>query len=639
MKFYPTRITSGALALIFLLHGLSACAQLHTGDGTKTSFTSEKEPPQEPVGLKKNGMLLVYPRNGATINCSSTFLIGCVPPGSDLFCNAQPVKTNAAGFYAHTVKLQHGENKFKLSTDIQGTDPLEISVRYPLPASTLPDKPLQILPSSPAPAENIGVTQGDIIEFACRATPGSTVAVHLSNRVIPLEPVYNPKAGKKASSVKLGIDTAFGVSFQGGPTAQKDLYVAFYKVGPQDRWHDTKVVYVASKNKTTVRLPAHGQIRLLEQPAIFSTIHNNTIVRVGPDAARITPLDEGVRLLSDGYKGKWCRLLLAPGKHAWILREDLAPDADTGSYPQAKIATVNLESDAYGARVVLPLNQRLAYQIDQTLKPNRLVLHVFGATADTDFVTADIQNSPDDSASARLIEDVSWKQKGDLHYELSILLKPEIPWGFFANYEGSNLVLHIKNPPKQSGDKTTLKGTTICLDAGHGGQETGSLGCNGTKESTINLAITERLRRNLENLGATVVMTRMTDTDVSLTKRVETAIAARADLLISIHNNALPDGRDPAKELGTSSYWYQPQSTKLARLIKNNLASASGFPDYGSRYQNLALCRPSQMPAVLVEVGFMINPEELVKLLNPEFQQKVADSIAGSIRQYISDSI
>lgn len=631
--FVLTKSLCGLLALFFA-GSLSACAQL--SDQTTDSKKIAKEPPKEPVGNKKNGILLVYPRDGATIDCQTTFLVGSLLSGSQLFCNGQPVKLSPEGYFAHVLKLSPGKNNVALSSDQETTDPLRITIQRPLPQSTLPAAPLKLLADSLQPKESLGLVPGDLVAFAARATPGAEVSVQLPGKTIKLQPVYNPKPGKKISSVKLGMDTAFGISYQRTDATQKDLYLAFYKINPADNWHNVKPIFVAQKaNNKAIRQTATGSLTIVDQPSLLTTMHDKTIIRTGPDAARLTPLDQDIRLFSDGYKGKWKRLLLCPGNHAWILDEDLAGDTDNGSLPEAKITTVNLESDSYGARIVIPLNQRLPYRIEQELKPGRLILHIYGATADTDFVTADTTNQEPESPSSTLIDSISWKQKSDLHYELTANLKGQQQWGFFAAYEGSNLVLHIKSPPKLAHHKSSLEGSIICLDPGHGGQETGSIGCGGSKEATINLAIAQLVRRELEKMGATVVMTRTEDIDVGLADRVETAVKAQSDLLISIHNNALPDGRDPNKELGTSSYWYQPQSIELAKLVKNNLVTATNFPDYGHRYQNLALCRPSQMPAVLIEVGFMINPSEFTKLINPEFQDRVAQSIAQSIKAFL----
>ncbi len=585
------------------------------------------------VAQTGQAIFVSYPRTGSVIDSRSTFITGAAPPGAAVTCNSEPVRTNSAGFFAHVVKLKRGENSFSLAA---GSLTTVISVRRPAAVVPVAASVLRIKPGSLEPSENVGVVAGDIVRFAAKACPGASLQVKLGNRTIPL---YSAAQRAKGSRINLGLDTAFGVAYQKGEVTAPDLYLGFYKVGCDDSFSGVKAVFTAVKEKKSVSATAPGGLTVMKQPAIYHTRHNDTIIRVGPGQARITPWVEGVRVTSDGYKGAWRRLEVASGKHLWALGEDLAPELPGSPPPESRVSTVNLLSDDYGAKIGVPLCQRLPYQVEQDLKSGTLVLKIFTATADTDFVTADIEEGqihPADRASSRLIDYVTWKQKTDGLYELTVHLKKKHQWGFFVDYQDSTLMLHVKSTPLVS-SAGTLKGVTICVDPGHGGREPGASGCNGTREAVVNLAIAEKLKAELERLGARVVMTRTADVDVSLAQRVQIAIAAKADFLISVHNNSLPDGRDPWKEHGTSSYWYHPQSIEAAKILKDGLSKDTGLRDFGSRYQNLFLCRPSQMPAVLVEVGFMIHPDEFLQLITPEFQSRVAASLAEGLRSYLTE--
>lgn len=594
--------------------------------------------PQEPIGAKKGELLLVYPRgdNKNRIDAASTFLVGAVPPGRTLSCNGQDVRVNASGFFSHVVKLNYGKNDFTLVLSGQEQEPVSVSLERPAPPPALSESSFNILPESLEPKEANGVSAGDIVQFAARATPGCKMSVQFASHNIAMRPAVS-KQGKR-TSVNLGLDTAFGVSFQRSPAALKDLYLGFYKVQAQDNFSNATPTFVLQKGSKQIKAKAKGTLTHVRQPSIMSSVHDDTIVRLNPGAARVTPLPAGVRFLCDGFRGDWWRLELSSGHHVWIAKSDLEAEDESAALPQSKITTVNMGSDPYGARVAIPLNQRLPYHIEQDLNSKKLVLQIYGATADTDFITTDL-HPPAESASARLIDYMSWKQKGDLHYELTAHLNHKQQWGYYAEYQDNTLVLHIKTAPSVDLASGTLKGTTICVDPGHGGREIGSIGCSGVKEATVNLAIASKLGNELKRLGANVVMTRTGDVDVSLQERVDIASAAKADLLISVHNNALPDGRDPWTEHGCSSYWYHPQSIEPARLAQKDLSAISGLKDFGSRYQNLFLCRPSRMPAFLMEIAFMINPDELTKLLDPQFQDLTAQSIASSVRKFLIEKI
>jgi N-acetylmuramoyl-L-alanine amidase len=633
------------LAIIMgAIFSLGACAQINKqGSSAKVAPARVAEIvqapiPQEPIGFKKGSLLLVYPRgeNNNRIDSASTFLVGAVPPGRSLTCDGQPVRVNVSGYFGHVVKLNYGKNSFTLVLSGQEQEPLTVVVERPAPDPALSESSFNILPESLEPREAIGVTTGDIIQFAARGTPGCKMSVQFGVHNIGMRPALC-KQGKK-TSVNLGLDTAFGVSFQRTPAAVKDLYLGFYKVQAEDKFANAVPNFVLQKGAKQIKAKAKGTLTVVHQPSILSSVHDDTIVRLGPGAARVTPLPAGVRFLCDGYKGDWWRLELSPNQHVWIAKNDLSAEDESNALPQSKITTVNMDSDPYGARVAIPLNQRLPFHIEQDLNSKKLVLHIYGATADTDFITTDLHPAAE-SAAGKLIDYMSWKQKGDSHYELTAHLNHKQQWGYYGEYLDNTLILHIKNAPALDLAAGSLRGTTICLDPGHGGRETGSIGCSGVKEATVNLAIASKLAAELKKLGANIIMTRTSDIDVSLQERVDIASAARADLLISVHNNALPDGRDPWVEHGTSSYWYHPHSIEAARLAQKELSAITGLKDFGSRYQNLFLCRPSRMPAFLMEIAFMINPDEQTKLLDPQFQETTAQSIANSVRKFLLEKV
>lgn len=585
--------------------------------------------------LQKNGVLLIYPRAGAEINAPSTFFVGSATPGSSLTLNGVPIRMNSQGFFAHVAQLKRGQNQFALVVNGQSGDPLTIKVKRP-PAPSAVTGTATIDQASAQPSEDVGVTTGDIVPFAVRAAPGSAVAVVIGTKKIAL--TSTPK-----SRVNLGLNTTFGNTYQAGVAKDPNYYAGFYKIQAGDNWDHVAPKFVASHAGKTEQFVSKKTITIFSQPRVLQTAHDETIVRLGPGQARTTPLPEGVRMLVDGYYGGQTRCELAAGKHVWIAREDLKEDSDPGRAPLSVVKTMNFSSDANSVRLVIPLNQRLPFQIEQSINPNRLVLQVFGATADTDWIGPDYGQeggmTPGNFTDpATMINGLAFGQSADRIYKVTMDLRLKQQWGFWGDYEGTNLVLHARKPPKFSGGG--LRDLIICVDPGHGGKETGAFGLSGVRESQINLSIGIKLKELLENEGAKVIMTRTTDDiEVPLPDRVNTAVAANADMLISVHNNSLPDGRDPWKERGTSTYYYQPQSLAFARSLKDAVASATRFPDYGTRWQNLALCRPSKMLACLVEVGFMIHPDEYGQLLQPSTHQRAASGIVTGVKNFLHTNV
>ena len=638
----------GRLLLFLLLSALclplpSSKADSPARQGSKAhlranivNMSAQADPVSQSPEAAPAGIFLAYPKERSTISAPSTFLVGCCPAGSSLSCQGIPVKLNANGFFAHVVNLKPGVNNITLERDGAGTTGRRITVIRDRPPEPLPTSPLRFAPDSLEPAADMGLMPGDILGLAVRASPGARLDVLLGKHKVSLRsPAGGGKRQPDDPGINRGLMTTYGKSYQRFPAHQPDLYTGFYRVTADDRWQNLRPKFVLSRGRRSVQLLAKARLTSVEQPRLARTVHDETVVRLGPGQARTTPVSAGVRLLVDGWLGDSLRCSLAPGRHVWIARDDLSFEEEAGQAPAAAVRAVNVERERYGARIVIPLSQRLPYQVEQQMKPNRLVLRIYGATADTDWIT---QAPP--PGGTDLVDTVTWKQPGEGTYELTVNLAANRQWGFFVSYEGTSLVLHIKGPPQLQDDKGPLGGLIVCLDPGHGGEETGSIGPSGWRESAVNLAIALRLEELLKEKGATVTMTRHSEEEgPSLADRVEMATRARADLLISIHNNALPDGMDPISEHGTSSYWYHPQALELARSLKRALTAGIGFPDFGTFYQNLALARPSAMLATLVEVGFMINPDEYAELINPDFQRRVAASLSQGVSEYLAQTL
>jgi N-acetylmuramoyl-L-alanine amidase len=604
-----------------------------------------------PGALANQSMQVVYPNPRSEIPASSTFIVGAIEPGQSLTCNDEKVRVNESGFFAHVVRLTPGNNRFVLNLD-NGRELKALNIKREIPPA--PIGPNQIKLERFEPSQDLGVKNNDLICLSVHATPFSKVVVQLGNRLIALKESVTKSVNrnrkhvrtKKQAHIAHGQDVAYGEVFQRSSASVSDLYTGFYRVAADDHWNGIRPrVSLDHQNKTLSMTPA-CRIWSISQPAIAQTTHPQTITRLGPGLARTTPLDEGVRLEVDGWVGSQIRCRYGESMHVWIDRKDLAFETELTSSPsrplesapppRAVARTVNIRIDDYGQSVQVPLSQRLPYQVEQKLTPNLLILKLYGVTADTDWVTSEAESGSPQSKGVG-VDHVSWKQASDDQYELVIHLRGHRQWGYTIGYDGTTLCLGIKKRPLVGSGEERLAGLKICLDPGHGGSEPGSIGCSGVHESEINLAIAQKLQALLITQGALVTMTRTDNRDFhSLEERVKTANDQKVDVLLSIHNNALPDGRDPWKEHGTSAYWYHPQSIELARSLRDGVVEVTGFPDLGARYQNLALARPTAMLASLVEVGFMVNPDEYAKLIDADFQQRIARGLRDALISYFA---
>lgn len=180
----------------------------------------------------------------------------------------------------------------------------------------------------------------------------------------------------------------------------------------------------------------------------------------------------------------------------------------------------------------------------------------------------------------------------------------------------------------------TLTGRLVALDPGHGGSASGAA-YGGVLEKDVNLAITLRVKALLEAKGCRVVLTRSGDSYVGLYERCGIANADGAEVFVSVHANAAPG--NPAFQ-GTYTYYYPGSSSgaALAQCIQTRTAASAGSIDRGILSENFVVVRETRMPAALVETGFMTSREELEKLTDPAYQDRLARGIAAGIEDYLT---
>jgi N-acetylmuramoyl-L-alanine amidase len=250
---------------------------------------------------------------------------------------------------------------------------------------------------------------------------------------------------------------------------------------------------------------------------------------------------------------------------------------------------------------------------------------LFGAANKTDLIRYD----PDDT----LVRLVRWRQVSSDACQLVIEPMFHKWWGFDIRYEGSTLVIEIRKP----WEADTLRGMVIAVDPGHGGSDNGAVGPHGTLEKEANLQIARVVKDMLEKAGAKPFLVRNMDMDVSLYDRPRIAWKNKARLLVSVHCNSSGLGENPLVNNGNSVYWYQPQSEALAEAIHASYRkNVPILPDRGLYYADFAVCRMTQMPAVLAEQAYIIVPEQEDLLFSPAFQKTLAGAIVNGIKAFAS---
>ncbi|MCG1994212.1 N-acetylmuramoyl-L-alanine amidase [Staphylococcus epidermidis] len=188
---------------------------------------------------------------------------------------------------------------------------------------------------------------------------------------------------------------------------------------------------------------------------------------------------------------------------------------------------------------------------------------------------------------------------------------------------------NLNIPADQSLSSNPLKGKTIVLDPGHGGSDQGASSSTPSKslEKNYTLKTAKELKKLLNKEGAHVKMTRSNDKYVSLDDR-----NIKGDAFISIHNDAL----DSSNANGITVYWFKDKQESLAQTLNSAIQKKALLTNRGSRQQNYQVLRQTDIPAVLLELGYISNPTDESMINDQLHRQVVEQAIVDGLKQYFS---
>jgi N-acetylmuramoyl-L-alanine amidase len=359
--------------------------------------------------------------------------------------------------------------------------------------------------------------------------------------------------------------------------------------------------------------------------------------------------------------------------------------------PQYNVTGIEFTDDESGSRAVISVTEELLYHADNDT-PGLLRLKIYGGRLNALKISASqakglfnrvrAEQADDDSylffdvrrSAARFrVEFVPADRGEGREGRLVIFLEkgnlPEIPE---ADYAGRRMTEIFEDSPRPG-----FNLNRIAIDAGHGGVENGKVSPSGILEKDVNLDIARLLKQRLEEeFGVEVVMTRTGDDMVPLGKRAETANSEGADLFMSIHCNGWfhPDACGfetfflaPARneyderiareenaslefektDLGAEEIrdldfmlWdmvqneFISESSTLAELVQREMSGAVSIRNRGVKQAGFMVLKGLKMPAILIEVAFLSNPEEERLLQDGEFRASVVEGIVSAVRRY-----
>lgn len=370
-----------------------------------------------------------------------------------------------------------------------------------------------------------------------------------------------------------------------------------------DNGNDTQI-YNITRNNINSTIKEEPTYQSYEKPLIIETNADNVPLRSMPNdfgLNRLQHLQKHIQMKVVGEFGNYYKVQLSRDDFAW-LSKDYANKLDTNDLNIQRIIALDYHEDSTKRIYEIKLSDKVPYTLSES--------------DGLDLVVYNVKDYPYNK------------------YEFHIANSGKL-FGYKSYYTDDNrLIIEVKKFPDIN-KSTPLKGLKIAIDAGHGGTELGAIGCLNDNEKDVNLEISKILKEKLETNGANVIMTREDDSFVGLNDRVKIANKNNAQIFISIHNNALPDSAAHLKSTGSETYYFYSQSKELAKDVVEALAKETGFKNNGAKAQSFAVVRNTNCPAILVEVGYIINPEDNAKLIDKNYQNKIAEAILHGLENYL----
>ena len=606
--------------------------------------------PAVPVVRGPLDLRVVYPAPDAVVRArDSSFLLGSTGTGAArLTINGHPVRVWPNGAWLAWVPLPPDTLMRFIITARTATDSAALDYTMRRAGWEPPRGPeLWLDSASLAPRGRVWWPAGEYVTLSVRAGEGAQVRLRLPDgSLVPLLPESRLEEVPEAIRV-FDRDTANLVS-----PVRRDRYVGVLRgraVGPSpgpvlpSPWSPPVAagllpdsvawgVVEAIRGGDTVRARWPLQLGLLDTLPLVAELDDDTTGTGGTDGisvARAVPggtyhwfFPKGTRARVSGRFNGDLRLRLAPEAEAWISAAEARPVPGLTAVP-AVVGSVRLTPMPDRVRLRIPLTHRVPFKVTETERG--LTLRLYDALGDVNWIQY--------GAHDTLVRRVAWIQDDRNEVTLTLELGQRL-WGYDARWERGDLLLDVRRPPHLDRGGS-LKGRLIAVDPGH--PPGGASGPTGLREAEANLAIALEVKRLLEREGARVFMTRTADVDLELWPRVDLAQRSGADLLISIHNNALPDGVNPFTNNGASVYYNQPRSAPLARAVQEELVRRLGVRDLGIGRGDLALVRTTWMPSVLTEGLFVIVPEQEAALRAPAGQRLYARAVVDGVRRFLRD--
>ncbi len=582
-------VARAAAALLVLSAAAAAAAPLH------------------PPRVSTEPITFVWPPEGLALSAEGEFVFGSVAdPNAHFAINGRTVTAHKDGGFLAWLPVSAGTFTFRAELSLSsGVAAAERRIFVPPPQAPLPEGRLSIEPGSLSPRADLELRPGDWWTARMQASRGKAARLRVGS---------GPWRAMRETNPRLGI------------------YEAVFQVAPGEAFGPASVEYQIGSGWSAARVKGAARVSAAARAPAVATARANAAgflnVKTAPNGGFLVFPPPGARMLVDGRDGDSLRVELGPGLSGWLDAKDVELSTSAAP-PRAETGNIGVTETPAGASVRISLSERVPFEVVENDARDAAVVRIFYATGHTNLATFD--------GGRDFVDQVRWRQEATGVVAVTVRLRPGRKlWGWHAGYDGaSSLRLDLRRPPRVRRARP-LEGLRVMLDPGHMPSAPGAIGPLGTKEMDANYALAEAAAELLRREGALPLLTRASAADeVALADRPKQAVERGADIFVSLHHNALPDGTNPfSKPRGFTVFYYHPHSLDLGRAVHDAYAQAALVPDEGLQWDNLLVARLSAAPAILVENAYLILPDQEALVNDPAFREKLARALVAGLRAF-----
>ncbi len=532
--------------------------------------------------------------NISTTDKTYTFQ-GASDPNTDVLVGGQKIPTDENGFFSYTVELAPGENKYTFTHKAK-------TMTFTI------NRQVQVL-KEVTPTGSMAVDGGMKVEVTAVAYENSNVLFSVNGQNYPMS-----------------LDETSGNEELRGTTYAR--YSGSFVVPDATK-------SVQNLGNIVVTATWEGVTKTMEGASVsvnkLAIVEDGVLVRVTADQAIVFPTNEiGPYPVSSNYRLPKGTLDYAVGEEVTyksgsdvrkyyklasgmrVYSKDISAVSDSSLYvANNKITGMTVKADSKYTYVILTSDQPVPF------------IPAYNSTKfSIDFkYTVNVPENISSLTKNPLFDSATWKDT-----TLTLALKKQGAFlGYKAYHENGSIVFRFNNP-------TTVNGSRIVIDPGHGGVDNGAPGFNPNyQEKHINWAIAKKLAKDLEKKGANVLLLNTINTTMDMDTRLAQAQQFNAQIYISVHHNSAAN----SSATGTEVYYFYPFAQPLASRLATATSGALNTNNRGAEAGVFYVTRDPQFVGVLSEGGFMSNNKEYRKLIDDDYQDDVASAMADAVASFL----